>query len=192
MKIVKRRNGFILAALVAALAFTSMPTYAKADRPGWGAPDFGNRPHIRQHGPHGPGGGPHAMHDPGMRLLQMSQRLDLTAEQESQILELSQAYRADREAHRKEGKSIREQMQALRESDSFDETELRSALEKAQPHHIEGIVMHAKYRNELNQILTDEQKTQIDSFKSRMKDRFERHLKRGEPGARGSKKGRWG
>ena len=130
-----------------------------------------------------PDGPPPMMHheggfrmDPGMHLIQMGGKLDLTDEQESQILKLSQKFRADIKANHEKGEAIREKMDELRDSETFDETAIRSTMQEAYPVMIDGMVLHAKYKSELGKILTDKQKEELKTLREKMKKRFE-HIK---------------
>jgi Spy/CpxP family protein refolding chaperone len=135
-------------------------------------------------GDHGRMGAPFGMHrgsgfdgDMGLHLIQMGKRLELTDEQETKILELSQKFRADIEANRETCKVAHEKLSALRKSKTFDEAAIRAAMEDAYPSMVEGVILHAKYRDEIGKILTDEQKEKMETFRDRMHKRFKENRK---------------
>lgn len=122
---------------------------------------------------------PHGKHfdgehrgDMGLRLIQMGKRLDLTDEQETQILELSQKYRAEIRENQNACEANRKKMASLHNSDTFDEAALRSAMDEAYPAMVDRVVLHAKYRSELGKILTDDQKGKLKNLRDRMHKRF--------------------
>ena len=122
--------------------------------------------------PHGKHFGGEPGGDMGMHLIQMGKKLDLTDEQETQILELSQKYRAEFRDNRELCEAAHKKMAELRDSDTFDEAAIRAAMEEAYPAMVERAILHAKYRSELDSILTDDQKAKLKDFHDRMHKRI--------------------
>ncbi len=114
--------------------------------------------------------------DPGRHLLRIADRLDLTDEQEMQILKLSQQFRKDMDANLASTQEARKTLRQMRENQSFDEDTFRKTLNALQPSMVEGMVLHAKYKDAIGEILTDEQKAKFDEMKGQFKDRVH-HLK---------------
>lgn len=121
------------------------------------------------------------MADPGMRLIQMGSRLDLSDEQETAILALSQKYRTELNAHREKAVALRKAVRDAMQSEALDEAALRAALDAMHPMMTEGAVMRARYRHEISQVLTEEQRTKLEAFRDRLGKRFD-----------GNKDGRFG
>lgn len=112
------------------------------------------------------------MGDPGLHLIQMGKRLELTSAQEMKILKLSQKFRAEIQANRETAKPVHEKLKALRDSKTFDEKAMRSALNEVQPLKVEGMILHAKYRDEIRKILTEEQQAEIEKCHEKGKKHF--------------------
>ncbi len=128
--------------------------------------------------------------DPGLRLIQMGEKLGLTTEQEEQILALSQDFRAEMKTNREGAKATREKMKALRESETFDETALRAVLEEGHAHKVESMVAGAKYREAISEVLTEEQNAQIEEAKEKIQKMRKMREKRGGQGKRGQWQGK--
>jgi Spy/CpxP family protein refolding chaperone len=117
------------------------------------------------------------MGDPGMHLLKASEKLGLTDAQEAAILELSQDFRRDMKNHRQSAKPVREKLENLRESGMYDEQAIREALDELHPIMTEGMLIRAKYKSEISDLLTDDQKEQIEKFRESMKGKFEKRMR---------------
>lgn len=102
------------------------------------------------------------MRDPGMHLLRISGALALSDAQESTILELSQQFRKDLEAHRTAMDAAMQTLREVRESDGFDEAALREALDVLHPVRVEGMVLRESYRHALDDLLTEVQKAKLE------------------------------
>lgn len=132
--------------------------------------DWGDRGRMegRYGRQHGSGFG----RDMGLHLIRMGKHLDLTDEQETQILELSQQFRADISANRDTCRVAHDKLFELRESETFDEAAIRAAMKEAYPGMVEGMILRAKYRDELGKILTEDQKEEMENFRDRAYKRF--------------------
>ena len=112
--------------------------------------------------------------DPGRNLLRFADRLNLSDEQEVQILKLSQQFKNDMDANVQSSKGARETLKEMRENKAFDEDTFREAMAVIQPSMIEGMVIHAKYMESLGEVLTEEQQAQVEEMRSKLKERGER------------------
>lgn len=110
--------------------------------------------------------------DPGLMLIQRGQALELTAEQENQILAASQTFREETSGLRDEAKAVREKMKAFKDAGEYNEDELVALLDEMHPIKVKGAVAMASYRSTLGDILTAEQQEKIEAAKERMKNRF--------------------
>jgi len=119
--------------------------------------------------------------DPGRRLLKIADKLELSDDQEAQILRLSQSFRKEMDANFASTETSRETLHDMRKSKSFDEDTFRKAMQSVQPAMVEGMVIRAKYETALHDVLTQEQNAKLESmkekFKEHMKDR--KHMKEG-------------
>lgn len=113
------------------------------------------------------------MADPGMRLIQMGSRLDLSDEQETAILALSQKYRTELETNREKAVALRKAVRDAMQAEALDESALRAALDAMHPVMTEGAVMRARYRHEISQVLTEEQRTKLEALRDRLGKRFD-------------------
>lgn len=163
--------------LVCALSALCLASSLNAARPGRGG-DSGFYPHHRafagwsdsdRAGFHGARG----MADPGMRLIQMGSRLDLSDEQETAILALSQKYRTELETNREKAVALRKAVRDAMQAEALDESALRAALDAMHPVMTEGAVMRARYRHEISQVLTEEQRTKLEALRDRLGKRFD-------------------
>lgn len=112
--------------------------------------------------------------DPGHRLLNLSARLELSDEQELQILKLSQNFRSEMDRNRESAKSAHETLKNMRENKAFDEDTFREAMAVIQPTMLEGMVLRAKYMEELGKVLTEDQKAEVEAMKAKLKQRGKR------------------
>lgn len=163
--------------LVCALSALCLVSSLNAARPGRGA-DSGFYPHHRAFAGWSDSDragfrGARGIGDPGMRLIQMGSRLDLSNEQETAILVLSQKYRTELETNREKAVALRKAVRDAMQSEVYDEASLRAALDAVHPVMTEGAVMRARYRHEINQVLTEAQRTKLEAFRDRLGKRFD-------------------
>ena len=107
----------------------------------------------------------HRKMDPGRHLLRIADRLELSDDQEIAILKTSQNFKKQMKANRESAKEVKESLREMRQSKSFDEDAFRKSMEALQPTMIDGMVMRAKYKQALSEILTDEQNTKLEELK---------------------------
>ncbi len=151
--------------------------------------DAPKAPEMRQHGMHGDhegmmhekqDGKMHQKMDPGRHLLRIADRLELSDDQEIEILKTSQHFKKQMQANRESSKEVRESLREMRQSKSFDEDAFRKSMEALQPTLIDGMVLHAKYKDALAEILTDEQKSKLDRLKKHLKKRAKNFNEKGK------------
>lgn len=102
-------------------------------------------------------------HTPDYRHKKMLGRLDLSAEQRAAIKALMATHRQERPAEPLD----RQAWQALMDAPQFDATSARDLLEKKQARQLQAMQL----QHQIRQILTDEQRQQLDSERA---PRFER------------------
>ena len=122
---------------------------------------------------------------PGMmKAMSILSELDLSDEQRAAIKnlrhEIKAAFKANKDAHI----DFRDEMKAQVQSDHFDETAVRELLASKQQKRIEMGVMHAKMRNGVWNILTEEQRTLMTELMAKRGERGhhkgKRHGRHGE------------
>lgn len=139
---------------------------------------------MHHHGPGcepggGPGmGGPMAGHLPSFL-----HGVTLTDAQKDKIFEIHHALAPALRDKAKVVHKARSELRAMAEAGTFDEARVRALADTAARAEAELAVMHARSAHQVQQLLTAEQKKQIEAqrarFESRMKERGE--PERGEP-----------
>ncbi len=87
----------------------------------------------------------------------MADVLDLSESQQEQIQAIYEKERTEKEGARQQMREDREQMRTLLESDTFDESTIRSLANKQASLKTEMFVSRAKVKHEIFQLLTAEQ-----------------------------------
>ena len=193
----KIRNTFGMAALlviaVAAVAFTSAQTKSAFDTVSHAAAvayravlaevhaqdaGAGPRPFGRG-GPQGPGGG--RFGGPGrggpggpMGALGPIMRLNLTDAQKDQVKQIVESHQADTKSLLDRARPAHEALQAAVTSETFDEGAIRTASAQVATIEADLAVARARLHNEVFQILTPEQRTQLKDNQAKMKERSPR------------------
>ncbi len=101
-------------------------------------------------------------HDPGRMMAHMTERLDLDAGQQQkieQILEVSQEQMAP---YREELRELRGQLEAM--SDSFDPDKARAIADRIGVITGDMVYQSASTRSSIRELLTDEQKAQLEEL----------------------------
>ena len=165
------------------LAVAALPILVVAGGPG-------GRPDCDGDGP-GPfaGGGP-GMHGPdgfgGPHLERFLEHaaswLDLTEEQEAQIQAIVEAARPGMEALREQTQSQRQAFHESFDPAAFDEAAVRAFAAQQSVLHTEMMVQGMTTWSQVYQVLTPEQREQLDEHRQRMQDRHGKRGRRGGPG----------
>ena len=101
----------------------------------------------------------------------MAEALDLTPEQREQIKAIQAAEREKVEPLRQQMQEGREQLRAVAEQQPFDEAAVRTLAAGQAEIRTEMIVSHARVRNQINALLTPEQREQAEKLGLFMKER---------------------
>lgn len=117
------------------------------------------------HGKHGGFGG-------GMHRFMLEQQLDLTAEQEAAIDEIYSAAKQQRKETSAERGDVRQVMMDLSPSDPDYQTKV-AALAKQMAAQVEQkMLTHAAMQAQVYELLTEEQRAELDDLKAKFKERF--------------------
>ncbi|MEM6638412.1 MAG: Spy/CpxP family protein refolding chaperone [Pseudomonadota bacterium] len=123
--------------------------------------------------------GAHA--EPGQRNFdRLAKKLNLTTEQQASVEQIRAAYTPDRDARQAQ----REEVKALVESGNAD-----AAADLAASHAREAVLRRAQMRNELSQVLTEDQMQQLDAMMEKRRDRSGKQRRRGQRGGFGDNTG---
>jgi len=151
--------------LIAVAAAFAVPSLAMA------GPFGGRTP-----GAHGRGGGfgPDGGH--GLRMLdRMAVLLDLTAEQEADLQAIREATHAQVEPLMEQLRASRDAWRDAHQPGTFDEPAFRAHVESQSALHAEIAVITARAFNQAWQVLTPEQQAQLESWRTKMQQRHDRH-----------------
>lgn len=99
--------------------------------------------------------------------------LNLTEAQTAQMQQIRQRFRESTENLREQLRAAREAERAATENNSFNESAIRAAAQSANNARVELQVAEAKMRFELFNVLTAEQKTQLEQLKQQRRQQFE-------------------
>ena len=109
----------------------------------------------------------HGGFDSERRLERMTQKLDLSAEQQDQIKAIFDANQAERQALRENMQQNREALRNLMTTDSPNEADIRALAETQGQFKANMIVMKAKTRQAIAAVLTDEQKAKMQAMRDK-------------------------
>jgi Spy/CpxP family protein refolding chaperone len=119
----------------------------------------------------GPGGGHGGKGEcaEGDKLERMSQKLNLTDEQRTQISTIMEQYKTDfdPEAHKAEREAHRAAMQSMMQSEDFDEQSAREFMQSMQAQRVDKQVERMKMQHEILAVLTPEQQAQLEQMRGR-------------------------
>lgn len=99
------------------------------------------------------------------RLERMAVILDLSAEQKTTLEELNSKHFQDRQVLRSKMEKGRDELQAYRFSDKFDEKEFRALAQQHADLKTEMMVQGAKHRQDILAVLTPEQREKADKLR---------------------------
>ncbi len=125
-----------------------------------------------------PHGGPHGGGDffGGGMLGFFSDYLDLTDAQQAQIKQIVAKEKPALEPLFQQEMQTHEQMMALIQGGTFDETKAQAIATQGAQVHAQLEVQHARVANEAYQVLTADQKTKLAQFISKREQRFEQRM----------------
>lgn len=177
--------------IVLALTVAALPILVAAGGPG-SRPNCdgdGPGPFARGGGPgmHGPGGfGGPGFGGPGLErfLDHAAGWLDLTEDQEAQIEAILETARPSMESLREQAQSQRQTFHDTFDPAAFDETAVRAFASQQSALHTEMMVAGLQTWSQVYQVLTPEQRAQLDEHRQKMQDRHGKHGHRGGPGRR--------
>ena len=115
---------------------------------------------------HGPGGD-----FPVRRFMRMAKALDMTDDQQAQVKNVLRGHQAEIEAQITSSRAARQALHAAIVAQPFDEATIRARAADVGKAEADGAVLFAKIRNEMDPIQTPDQKTKIQTVKSRMRQR---------------------
>ncbi len=114
--------------------------------------------------PEGGGPGMHRGMGPGKRFARMARKLDLTAEQQTQIKAILEAERENVAPLRKQLAETRVKILKAVKAEPFDEAAVRSLASSQNDARVEVIVSRARVRSRILALLTPEQREQAERF----------------------------
>ncbi len=127
-------------------------------------------------GMHGKGMG-RGGHGPG--LMRTLRQLDLTDSQKSQIQTIMESNKDQHQAARENVQAAMDDFREVMAADTFNETAIRQAFQKAASAREEAMVLRARTFHQIRQVLTAEQQAQLEQM------RKQRQQKRGQRFGRG-------
>ena len=98
------------------------------------------------------------------RLERLKEKLDLTAQQETEIKEILASTKAKNVA-------LREELREISRADSLDESRLRELVRKQSDQRADMMIAKHATRNRINQLLTPEQQEQHEAFRQQRQER---------------------
>lgn len=148
-------------------------------------------PHGRRGG-HGPGCGSHG--GPGFGgpgLARILWQLDLSEDQKGTIEGILESYQEELDAEHEAARAAGQALRDATHGEVFDEGAIRAAAQQAAAAREEVIVTTAQMRQELHNVLTTEQRAQIEEMREQRQALMEEHREHFEQrGGRGFGRGR--
>jgi protein CpxP len=121
------------------------------------------------------GGGHHMMK-------RMFSKLGLTEQQQEEVKAIREAAHASMKDNKGQFEGFRDQMKALVQAESFDEAAYRTLIESKQSHKVDMMVIKAKMKNGVWNVLTAEQQAEMAEMIEKRGERGQRHQRRGHRG----------
>lgn len=110
----------------------------------------------------------------------IAEKLNLTAAQKTQVKSIMEASRAKIQPLKESMKANRRKMNEATANGQFDEAQVSAIATEQATIGAQLIVEKERAKSQMFQILTAEQKVQMQQFKAQMKDRFQNRKNRGE------------
>jgi len=105
------------------------------------------------------------------RLEQLKERLDLTAQQETEIKEILATSKEKNEALREEKRTTRKELQEISRAETLDESRLRKLVRKQSDQRADMMIAKHATRTRINQVLSTEQQEQHEAFRQQRQER---------------------
>jgi Spy/CpxP family protein refolding chaperone len=105
------------------------------------------------------------------RLEHLKERLDLTAQQETEIKEILASTKENNEALHEEKRVTREELREISGADTLDESRLRQLVRKQSDQRADMMIAKHATRTRINQVLTPEQQEQHEAFRQQRQER---------------------
>jgi len=105
------------------------------------------------------------------RLEHLKERLDLTAQQETEIKEILAASKERNEALREEKRTTRKELREISRADSLDESRLRELVRKQSDQRVDMMIAKHATRTRIKQVLSPEQQEQHEAFRQQRQER---------------------
>ena len=166
---------YFAAGLLAVVATAVVPVLATGEQ------GLGGGPMGRGPGPGGPGGGPGmGMRGPGPMLgLPVA---DLSDDQKQQVKSILDSHRDQMQQNAEKMRGLQEAMRTLVEADTIDESAIRAKSAEIASAEADALILQAKMRAEVFQILTPEQQQKAKEMQA---NRPQGRGARGGPGGPG-------
>lgn len=110
----------------------------------------------------------------GRMFERMAKRLDLTDEQQTAVQQLRDQFRAEQQPLRERLQATRDELSGLSSVDSYDEDVAADLADQLGELTKELAVGHLSFKNQLQLLLTEEQRAQMAEFHKKMGSKMER------------------
>ena len=104
------------------------------------------------------------------RLEHLKERLDLTAQQETEITEILAASKERNQALREEKRTTRKELRGIASADNLDESRLRELVRKQSDQRADMMIAKHATRTRINQVLTPEQQKKHEAFRQQRQE----------------------
>ena len=105
------------------------------------------------------------------RLEHLKERLDLTAQQETEIKEILATSKERNKALREEKRTTRKELRGIASADTLDESRLRELVRKQSDQRADMMIAKHATRTRINQVLSSEQQEQHEAFRQQRQER---------------------
>ena len=105
------------------------------------------------------------------RLEHLKERLDLTAQQETEIKEILATSKERNKALREEKRTTRKELREISRADTLDESRLRELVRKQSDQRADMMIAKHATRTRINQVLSSEQQEQHEAFRQQRQER---------------------
>ena len=105
------------------------------------------------------------------RLEHLKERLDLTAQQETEIKEILATSKERNKALREEKRTTRKELREISRADTLDESRLRELVRKQSDQRADMMIAKHDKRTRINQVLSSEQQEQHEAFRQQRQER---------------------